>query len=282
MPKLGFTDITTAAFWLLGTAKHLHSRWRLHQAKSWPVVSGAIEYAEGKLIQKAGTAVATAQVSYSYQVAGEWYAGQGSLEFADEDQVAEFTHRAKGRPIDVNVSPRTPADSAVAAEQARTWCEPEQSQAPPTGYVMPLAMRIVVYLVTLAAITGAAMSLYIQGAALAGVAVFDPDSMVGLIFSSFGLSFASVLVGLWLENVSARGRYRTPAWVRYVLYASWVYAGVNLFLAGFVETGHTPVSICRELSSFSILAFMSTFAQLYSAARTREPRAAEAGIWRQT
>lgn len=281
IPKLGFFDILFIVFWLIGAVGKLRARWRLSQAKNWPLVTGSIESANSQLVAERGGATPVLRVSYSYQVDGEWYAGTGIVRFADEDQACEFTHEARGKKLDVNVNPSNPAESALTEQQLHTLSQPATAGRPFQAYALPLAMRALVQLLAIAAVVGAAFTLYVHLGSLVGVLPFPKDVVFGFFGVGFVLFLAALVLSLGLEISGARGQHAVPAWIRYPIYVLWVNAGFYLFLDLFLVTDKSPVIMVRILSSFALLGFAAIFTQLHAAVRARQPRVADAGIWRE-
>lgn len=91
---------------------------RIRTAK-WPVTDGTIEAVNVSAVRSLGRTFqthenCTAEVSYSYSVAGQFYSGYWTLGFTDEQKAWDFVGPLKGRTVLVHYNPEHPEKSALA------------------------------------------------------------------------------------------------------------------------------------------------------------------------
>jgi hypothetical protein len=86
-------------------------------ARSWPVALGTIEFAAPKMIGEGSNAYWVGELSYSYSVDGEYYAGVAHLPSSDEDDAYEAIRGWKHRKVHVRVMPAKPERSVLVLEE---------------------------------------------------------------------------------------------------------------------------------------------------------------------
>jgi hypothetical protein len=80
--------------------------FRSYRAASWPLTEGRIESGAVSVERGRSGELATATITYSYHVEGEYYAGEHKHLFSDEQRAWEYVDRAKGRIVQVRYHPR--------------------------------------------------------------------------------------------------------------------------------------------------------------------------------
>lgn len=124
---LGFALIVTIG-WLIRRFAVSVNRRVQDAAGSWPIAQGTIEHAAPKVIGEGRTAYWVGELSYSYSVNGEYYAGVAHLPAANEDAAYEATRGWKERKVQVRVMPGKPERSVlVLAEQTQPIIGPDLS-----------------------------------------------------------------------------------------------------------------------------------------------------------
>jgi hypothetical protein len=91
--------------------------WR-RRAAQWPVTQGRIERVNVSTVRsfRSGPSeISTAEISYSYSVAGQFYSGYWTKHFSDEQQAWDFADPLKGRAVFVQYDPGHPEKSALAS-----------------------------------------------------------------------------------------------------------------------------------------------------------------------
>jgi hypothetical protein len=100
---IGIISISTSVVgWLLLSTKK-------RRAESWPMVAGHVERA---VVEGTDTGY-TADISYSYQVNGEFFSGFYQKEFRMRRFAEEFVAITRGQQLFVRYHPEKPADSVI-------------------------------------------------------------------------------------------------------------------------------------------------------------------------
>ncbi len=90
--------------------------FRSYRAASWPLTEGRIESGGVSVDRGRSGEFATATVTYSYEVEGEYYAGNHEKYFNDEQRAWDYVDRAKGRTVQVRYHPRKLEKSMLRPE----------------------------------------------------------------------------------------------------------------------------------------------------------------------
>jgi hypothetical protein len=98
--------------------------WYLWQKRtdSWPLTHARIESVNVSAVRSLnrdaiGTReICTAEICYSYSVAGEFYSGYWTQYFSDEQEAWDSVGPLKGREVSVHYDPRHPEHSVFASE----------------------------------------------------------------------------------------------------------------------------------------------------------------------
>jgi uncharacterized protein DUF3592 len=90
--------------------------WR-RRTTQWPVTQGRIETVKVSTIRsyRGGPSErSTAEISYSYSVAGQFHSGYWTKHFSDEQEAWDFVDPLKEQKVAVHYHPRHPEKSALA------------------------------------------------------------------------------------------------------------------------------------------------------------------------
>ncbi len=86
-------------------------RWRGFRSESWPMAFGSVQNVE---ISQKQDLLWRATLAYSYSVAGEYYSGFLTEQFAREKDVDDFAHRfPSGLRLFVRYNPSKPEKSVI-------------------------------------------------------------------------------------------------------------------------------------------------------------------------
>ncbi len=89
--------------------------WRAYRTESWPSAFGNVQTAD---ISQTPGLIWRATMAYSYSVAGEFYSGYLTQEFARERDVDDFVHRfPSGRRLFVRYNPTKPEKSLLRLQE---------------------------------------------------------------------------------------------------------------------------------------------------------------------
>ena len=109
--------VVFAILWLIRRAAALAGRRLGKLAVSWPVVEGTIEHAGPKVMGEGHTAYWVGELSYSYSVDGEYYAGVAYLPASTEDVAYEATRKWRDRKVQIRVNPGKPEQSILELDE---------------------------------------------------------------------------------------------------------------------------------------------------------------------
>ena len=115
-------DFGSVQFVLTGLLLVGATVWRFVKyfgASSWPVVNGTVEYARSAPIDNA----VQAEITYSYEVNGEYYSGQFFKTFLRDRTADEYVARFKGKTVPVHYNPRQPDCSKLIEKEAERAVE---------------------------------------------------------------------------------------------------------------------------------------------------------------
>src|SRR5215471_7597185 len=101
------------------------SFWNHHKAKTWPLISGRVEdiSVEERVAGRSFRTFYQAELSYSYEVAGEFYSGSFSPPmFEFEEESHRFAqHFQTGRNVKLHYNPTHPGESVLLLEDQREF-----------------------------------------------------------------------------------------------------------------------------------------------------------------
>src|SRR5215475_15444560 len=86
-------------------------------AASWPTVQGTVEHASQKMEGEGRTAYWVGELTYSYCVEGEYYAGVAHLPARNEDAAYDAVSGWKDRKVRIRYAPGNPSLSALIFEE---------------------------------------------------------------------------------------------------------------------------------------------------------------------
>lgn len=86
--------------------------YRRRSARFWPIAYGKVEHASA--LENGGTWLA--DISYSYTVSNEFYAGQHQIKARNEQRADDLVAQWKGQSVGVRYSPKNPQVSVVRME----------------------------------------------------------------------------------------------------------------------------------------------------------------------
>jgi hypothetical protein len=256
--------------------------------ESWPSVLGRIEavrVAEPKRIlglTLSRNPTYDAQITYSYGVQGHIYSGLNRRTFADQEEAHDFLRDLKGRPVTVNYNPAKPEFSAVTEPSLQHVLEsrlPVPLSSVSATQAIPRWARPFVALFMGASIVGLVLSLYVHINALMGHSL--PDVFWALHAGIFVVWFPAVMVA---SRRAGKKRDRdmwkmildgAPVWMRYVLYALFVYPFLGLVLsmvsASGKPSGMENPAQWRGFSQAWLLFYFAAFAIFYAALKDARP-----------
>jgi Protein of unknown function (DUF3592) len=112
----GFAAVAMIAWGLRWLS--ISSEQRLqNRARELPVTFGTVEHAEPKMVGEGRTGYWVGELSYSYSVDGEYYAGVAELSASSEDSAWDSVEGWKGRRIRVRYLPSDPAKSVLVIDE---------------------------------------------------------------------------------------------------------------------------------------------------------------------
>ena len=119
-----FVAILLLAVFLAASIRRWLEWWRRLRSASWPTIPGVVEGGEVSTHRgrsRYGTNIenATAQLSYSYRLDGNYFAGYHTEVFNDEQKAWSYVDRLKGQPVDVSYNPKKP-DVSVLRQPPKT------------------------------------------------------------------------------------------------------------------------------------------------------------------
>jgi hypothetical protein len=113
---LGFALIVSIG-WLIRRFAVSVNRRVQDAAGSWPTAQGTIEHAGPKVMGEGRTAYWVGELSYSYSVNGEYYAGVAHLPASTADAAYEATRGWKDRRVQVRVMSGKPERSVLVPNE---------------------------------------------------------------------------------------------------------------------------------------------------------------------
>jgi len=112
--RIVLTIVITVVFSLIAWFR-LWPQWlRSIRSRSWPSALGRIEGGDVSVMRDGRREVVTCTLKYSYQVAGEYFGGNYSHQFGDEQAAHDYVDTRKGSQVEVRYDPRKPGSSVLA------------------------------------------------------------------------------------------------------------------------------------------------------------------------
>jgi hypothetical protein len=277
VPPTGFppSNVLELAVWLVATGKVLRGYWLQRSALNWPLAQGSIEHidlsSEGHGIEK----VFRVFMRYSYSLGGEFYGGEATLPFHDENRALEFVHRAKHASINVSVRPDKPEESTIIPEQlelaesalliGKQPAFEEQSE-----FALPEAARWLLYLLMWTATLGVVASLIIHLEALRGRALITTKACLVVALCSLLIVLPTLLAEAWLLSGQAPGRKSAPPAVRYAVYLFWIVSGSYVIVGTYLPRPLGPTYKLQMVASLGEFLYASVIATIYPIVQARK------------
>jgi hypothetical protein len=113
--------VLAAIVWGLRRANMASGRRLQQLASGWPIADGAVEHARPQMVGEGRSGYWVGELSYSYPVDGEYYAGVAQLPATSEETAWQAVSGWKDRRVRVRYMPGDPARSVlVVSEQFET------------------------------------------------------------------------------------------------------------------------------------------------------------------
>jgi Protein of unknown function (DUF3592) len=106
-----------AVAWVLRKLATRVNRSNQVRSQGWPSASGWVEWAAPKMVGEGHTAYWAGEVTYSYSVRGEYYAGRFEFPASGEDAAWKAVEGWKGRSVVIRYSPSEPATSVLVVDE---------------------------------------------------------------------------------------------------------------------------------------------------------------------
>jgi hypothetical protein len=294
LPNLPWFDLAWIALGLaLGFLKPVWRWFQRQRASSWPTAAGEIRSAsvsENKRFFHASAVgrraeTHTAQLNYSYSVAGNMYFGKYNRDFGTEEEARDFVRELKGKPVSVQFNPSRPSASTLSEPSIETLL---QTRAPkPASEFQPTAvanrrlawMRPFLWLFVGLSAVGLLVSLWVHLGAVMGRRDAPPAFFWLLHIGILVVWIPAIFVAkLQFGNRQTRDYWKralkaSPAWMRYMVYGFFGYAMVNFLLfishAPADDGGvNPPAVVWRGFSGHWMAFYSAALAIFYSATRT--------------
>jgi hypothetical protein len=277
-------NVLEFGLWLIATAKVLRGYWLQRSARDWPLAEGRIEHIRLSSGESGPEKVPGVFLRYSYSIDGEFYGGETTLSFHDEDRAVEFVCRAKHAPINVSVRPRSPEESTIIQEQLELAESALLRGVRPAleeqgDFALPEPARWLLYLLIGTAALGVAASVVIHFEALTGRALVTSSACLIFAISAPLLLLPSFLADAWLGKVRARGRKSAPPVVRYAVYLFWIVSGIYIMAGQYLPRPLGPTYKLQAAASLGAFLYANVLAAIYPATQARKtsPAAVAAG-----
>lgn len=267
-------------------------RWLLRRRiEAWPTTQGRIESTElirRKVFSSAqwGNSDYTADIRYSYSVAGTTNSGRYKRGFPTEQEAKEFVRDLQGTHVVIHYDPNKPPRSALrdsdieALLQTRCPLGSTDSASADTEDVVLSRLRPFLRIFVWLSATGLIVSLWVHVEAVAGRHVASSAAFILLHMGIFAVWIPAVIVAQRrVGSVNRRNFWEvvlkgSPEWMRYMVYAFLAYAVVNLML--FILTGQignrgedNPASTWRGFSGHWMAFYSCALAIFYAADRAQ-------------
>jgi len=107
------TIVVTVAFSLVAWFR-LWPQWlRRIRSGNWASAIGRIEGGDVSVMRDGRREIVTCTLKYSYQVAGQYFGGNYSRQFGDEQAAYDYVDTRKGSQVEVRYDPRKPGSSVL-------------------------------------------------------------------------------------------------------------------------------------------------------------------------
>jgi len=280
--------------WLLPLAvSKLKPLWRWaqrHRAKSWPITMGRVEAVSVNEPKRSffsstprrSSAPFTAEIRYSYSVAGKPEAGLYQREFNTEAEAWEFLRDLNGKSVGVHCNPSKPSASALSEPSIGTLLQArapnpdaENLRLAPASSISQWSSTSLWVFVFLSAV-GLGVSLWVHIGTLEGRRV-APEALFWILhIGIFVVWIPAVLVAKQrVGNMRRKDFWKAvlhgaPGWMRYMVYGFLAYAIINFMLffpqAPNGDSGANPPAIVwRGFSGHWMAFYSAALAILYSA-----------------
>jgi hypothetical protein len=271
------------AFLVLGWLSPLWRWFQRTRAADWPIADGRIEsasYAKPVFSFTTRRGYYVAELEYSYSAAGTRYTGRYKRQIPTEAEADEFVRDLEGKPVLIHSNPNAPSRSSLLDSDLENVLQnrrpiPESERVPAPSPVPEWITPFLWIFVALSAI-GLVASICVNVAAIAGRPV--PSLAWVLHVGIFVVWFPAVLVAQRLVGNTNRKDFwkavtkGAPDWMRYMVYGSFAYSFVGLFLFGEGTFGSSkrvqqPPAQWEGFSATWMVFYSAALAILYSAAR---------------
>lgn len=255
-----------------------------NRAASWPISDARIESLK---VAKPGVSFTTkrgyysAQLGYSYSVAGSIHSGIYKRDIPSEPEAHEFVRDLQGRSVPTHYNPSNPSRSLLLEPDIENLLRARA----PVGNVeietaavsVPNWTRPFLWLFVGIAAAGLVLSLWVHISAVMGRQVAPESYFWMLHVGIFVVWFPAVFVAQqFVGNMNRRDFWKvvlkgSPSWMRYMVYGFFGYAVVNflLFMGPAPKGGggaNPPATVWRGFSGHWMAFYSAALAILYSAA----------------
>jgi hypothetical protein len=269
-----------AGFAVAGTIKPAWAWFQRNRVAGWPIADGRITstgISQPTALFGWKQPSYSAELDYSYTIAGEDHSGTHTRECSTEQEAEECIRDLENKAVVVHVNPSAPDRSGLLEADIR---ELLQNRAPAlveaATVALPLGHSWLVFFEALSCI-GLFLSLWVHVGALLGKHVAPTSFFFCLHVGIFVVWFPAVVVAKRLVGSANRKDFwkvvlkGAPEWMRYMCYVFMGYAVINFLLfmtqAPLGSGGGTPTTIeWRGFSGHWMAFYSAAFAILYSAA----------------
>lgn len=109
--------LLAAIVWGIRRLSISSSRRIQNVARDWPSADGTVEHASPKMVGEGRSGYWVGELSYSYSVAGDYYAGVAELPATGEESASRAVHGWKDRKVRVRYLPSDPARSVLIVDE---------------------------------------------------------------------------------------------------------------------------------------------------------------------
>jgi hypothetical protein len=276
------------AFLAAGWTPSLWRRLQRNRASGWPMADARIESVEVakprfSLTTKRG--YYSAQLGYSYSVAGSIHSGTYKRDIPSEPEAYEFVRDLQGRALPAHYDPNNPSRSILLEPDVESLLQ-NRAPASPSELAqadssIPEWIRPFLWLFIGIAATGLILSLWVHIGAVMGRRVAPESFFWMLHVGIFVVWIPAVFVAQRLVGSMNRRDFwkvvlkGSPDWMRYMVYGFFGYAMVNFLLfMGHAPKGgggaNPPATVWRGFSGHWMAFYSAALAILYSAAASMD------------
>ncbi len=109
--------VLLALAWILRKLATRVNRSNQLRSQGWPCASGWVEWAAPKMVGEGRSAYWAGEITYSYSVSGEYYAGHFEFPSSGEDAAWKAVEGWKGRTVTIRYSPSDPSKSVLVVDE---------------------------------------------------------------------------------------------------------------------------------------------------------------------